>query len=181
MLFVTFSEKRRVELTVMSRICCIFAALKKERMAYNVIDIAKKMIKMADDDIANGGDNITNLKLQKLLYYQQGYHLAAFDAPLFNEDVEAWIYGPVVPVVYDYYQQFGATSLPVSQDVIILDDDEESLFYQVYDMYREFSAIGLMNKTHAERPWMSVQPHNRGTIIPQSVMKSYFKTQLCEY
>ena len=48
-------------------------------MAYNVLDIAKKLIKMADDDIANGGDNLTNLKLQKLLYYEQGFHLAKFD------------------------------------------------------------------------------------------------------
>ena len=45
-------------------------------MAYNVLDIARKLIKMADDDIANGGDNLTNLKLQKLLYYEQGFHLS---------------------------------------------------------------------------------------------------------
>ena len=140
-------------------------------MAYNVIDIAKKLIKMADDDIANGGDNITNLKLQKLLYYQQGYHLAAFDTPLFNEDVEAWIYGPVVPVAYDYFQQYGAASLPVS---------DEALFYRVFDAFREFSAIGLMNKTHSERPWLSVTPHDRGSVIPVQTMKSFFKTQYCE-
>lgn len=96
-------------------------------MAYKAIDIAKKLIKMADDDIANGGDNITNLKLQKLLYYQQGYHLAAFDTPLFDESVEAWIYGPVVPVVYDYFQPYGATSLPVCDDVVVLGDKEESI------------------------------------------------------
>ena len=149
-------------------------------MAYNVIDIAKKLIKMADDDIANGGDNITNLKLQKLLYYQQGYHLAAFDTPLFNEDVEAWIYGPVVPVAYDYYQQYGATSLPVCDEVVVLEEKEEALFYRVFDAFREFSAIGLMNKTHSERPWLSVTPHDRGSVIPVQTMKSFFKTQYCE-
>ena len=149
-------------------------------MAYNVIDIAKKLIKMADDDIANGGDNITNLKLQKLLYYQQGYHLAVFDTPLFNEAVEAWIYGPVVPVAYDYFQQFGATSLPVNDDVIVLEDREESLFYRVFDAFRDFSAIGLMNKTHTEQPWLSVKPHDRGSVIPVETMKSYFKTKYCE-
>ena len=149
-------------------------------MAYNVIDIAKKIIKMADDDIANGGDNITNLKLQKLLYYQQGYHLAQFDKPLFDENVEAWMYGPVVPVAYDYFQQYGAQSLPVEKDVIILPDEEESLFYQVYDAYREFSAIGLMNMTHREKPWTEAVPHNRGTVISQDAMKSYFKTQLVD-
>lgn len=149
-------------------------------MVYDVLDIAKKLIKMADDDIANGGENITNLKLQKLLYYQQGYHLAAFNTPLFDADVEAWIYGPVVPIVYDYYQQYGATTLPVEPDVVTLEDKEESLFYQVFDAYREFSAIGLMNKTHAEAPWMSVHPHNRGSVIPLNTMKSFFKTRLCE-
>jgi len=149
-------------------------------MAYNVIDIAKKIIKMADDDIANGGDNITNLKLQKLLYYQQGYHLAQFDKPLFDENVEAWMYGPVVPVAYDYFQQYGAQSLPVEKDVIILPDEEESLFYQVYDAYREFSAIGLMNMTHREKPWTEAVPHNRGTVISLDAMKSYFKTQLVD-
>ena len=149
-------------------------------MAYNVLDIAKKLIKMADDDIANGGDNLTNLKLQKLLYYQQGFHLAKFDSPLFNEDVEAWMYGPVVPVAYDYYQQFGATSLPVEKDVIVLPDAEESFFYEVYDAFREFSAIGLMNMTHREKPWTSVEPHNRGTVIPQELMKAYFKTQIVD-
>ncbi len=149
-------------------------------MAYNVIDIVKKIIKMADDDIANGGDNITNLKLQKLLYYQQGYHLAQFDKPLFDENVEAWMYGPVVPVAYDYFQQYGAQSLPVEKDVIILPDEEESLFYQVYDAYREFSAIGLMNMTHREKPWTEAVPHNRGTVISLDAMKSYFKTQLVD-
>ena len=149
-------------------------------MAYNVLDIAKKLIKMADDDIANGGDNLTNLKLQKLLYYEQGYHLAAFNAPLFDEAVEAWMYGPVVPVAYDYYQQYGATSLPVVDNVIVLTDEEEALFYQVYDAYREFSAIGLMNKTHQERPWMMVQPKNRGSVISHESMKAFFKTQLVD-
>lgn len=149
-------------------------------MAYNVLDIAKKIIKMADDDIANGGDNITNLKLQKLLYYQQGFHLAKFDKPLFNEDVEAWMYGPVVPVAYDYYQQFGATSLPVEKDVVVLPDEEESLFYQVFDAYREFSAIGLMNMTHREKPWIIAEPHNRGTVISKDSMKSFFKTQIVD-
>ncbi len=149
-------------------------------MAYKVLDIAKKLIKMADDDIANGGDNLTNLKLQKLLYYQQGFHLAKFDTPLFDEDIEAWMYGPVVPVVYDYYQEYGAKSLPVEKEVIALSDAEESFFYEVYDAFREFSAIGLMNMTHRETPWTSVEPHNRGTIISQESMKSYFKTQLLD-
>ena len=45
-------------------------------------------------------DPVTNLKLQKLLYYAQGWYLAFFDEPLFDERIEAWLHGPVVPPIY---------------------------------------------------------------------------------
>lgn len=149
-------------------------------MAYKVLDIAKKLIKMADWDTANGGEGMTNLRLQKLLYYEQGYHLAVFDTPLFNEVVEAWMYGPVVPVAYDFYQQYGSQVLPVEDKVICMSDDEEELFAQVFEAYREFSAIGLMNKTHQELPWASKEERGRGVEISQNSMKVFFKTQLID-
>lgn len=147
-------------------------------MAYKAIEIAQKLIAKAQADEPNGGERLTNLKLQKLLYYQQGYHLAAFGTSLFEEDVEAWMYGPVVPVVYDAYSPYGSAALPEVGDTITLSEDEELLFNQVYDAYREFSAIGLMNLTHTEAPWMNAIPHDRGTVISQSAMTAYFKTQL---
>ena len=146
-------------------------------MSYNVLDIAKKLIKMADWDSANGGENLTNLKLQKLLYYEQGYHLAAFDTPLFDAKVEAWMYGPVVPEAYDYYQHFGANPLPLEEPVITLTDEEEELFAMVYDAYRDFSAIGLLNKTHNEYPWASMKQYGRVEEISLGSMKAFFKTQ----
>ena len=147
-------------------------------MTYKALDIAKKLIFKAQNDEPNGGERLTNLKLQKLLYYQQGYHLAAFGTPLFSENIEAWMYGPVVPEVYDIFSGFGSSTLPDVDSDIQLSDQEEILFNQVYDAYREFSAIGLMNRTHAEKPWIEATPHDRGTIIPQQSMSSYFKTQL---
>ena len=147
-------------------------------MAYNVLDIANKLIFKAQNDEPNGGERLTNLKLQKLLYYQQGFHLAFFGTPLFAEDVEAWMYGPVVPVVYDEYSAYGSSALPEVKESVSLPDDEEELFNEVYDAYREFSAIGLMNRTHSERPWLDAVPHDRGTIISQKSMESYFKTQI---
>ena len=56
-------------------------------MTYKALDIAKKLIFKAQNDEPNGGERLTNLKLQKLLYYQQGYHLAAFGTPLFSENI----------------------------------------------------------------------------------------------
>ncbi|MBD9056766.1 Panacea domain-containing protein [Segatella copri] len=147
-------------------------------MAYKALDIAKKLIFKAQNDEPNGGERLTNLKLQKLLYYQQGFHLAFFGTPLFAEDVEAWMYGPVVPAVYDEYSAYGSSALPEVKEPVSLSENEEELFNEVYDAYREFSAIGLMNRTHSERPWLDAVPHDRGTVISQESMMSYFKTQI---
>lgn len=147
-------------------------------MAYKALDIAKKLIFKAQNDEPNGGERLTNLKLQKLLYYQQGFHLAFFGTPLFAEDVEAWMYGPVVPAVYDEYSAYGSSALPEVKEPVPLSENEEELFNEVYDAYREFSAIGLMNRTHSERPWLDAVPHDRGTVISQESMMSYFKTQI---
>ena len=147
-------------------------------MAYKALDIAKKLIFKAQNDEPNGGERLTNLKLQKLLYYQQGFHLAFFGTPLFAEDVEAWMYGPVVPAVYDEYSAYGSSALPEVKEPVSLSENEEELFNEVYDAYREFSAIGLMNRIHSERPWLDAVPHDRGTVISQESMMSYFKTQI---
>ena len=147
-------------------------------MAYKALDIAKKLIYKAQEDEANGGDRLTNLKLQKLLYYQQGYHLAVFGTPLFDEPIESWMYGPVVPRVYDVYSGCGSSPLPIVEVPIQLAEEEEVLFNEVYDAYRELSAIGLMNRTHSEKPWQEAQPHVRGTIISTDSLKAYFKTQI---
>lgn len=147
-------------------------------MAYKALDIAKKLIFKAQNDEPNGGERLTNLKLQKLLYYQQGFHLAFFGTPLFAENVEAWMYGPVVPAVYDEYSAYGSSALPEVKVPVSLSEDEEELFNEVYDAYREFSAIGLMNRTHFERPWLDAVPHDRGTVITQESMMAYFKTQI---
>lgn len=147
-------------------------------MAYKALDIAKKLIFKAQNDEPNGGERLTNLKLQKLLYYQQGFHLAFFGTPLFGDTVEAWMYGPVVPSVYNEYSSYGSSTLPEVDSVIALTDEEEELFNEVYDSYRDFSAIGLMNRTHKEKPWASVSPHDRGTVIPQESMKDFFLTQI---
>lgn len=51
------------------------------------------------------GEPLTNLKLQKLLYYAKGWYLALYDKPLFNDKIEAWVHGPVVPSIYHAFKQ----------------------------------------------------------------------------
>jgi uncharacterized phage-associated protein len=53
------------------------------------------------------GDLISHMKLQELLYYAQGLHLALNGRPLFDDTIEAWTHGPVVPTVYREFKRFG--------------------------------------------------------------------------
>jgi uncharacterized phage-associated protein len=139
------------------------------------LDIAHKILKKAGS--ADEGELITNLKLQKMLYYMQGFHLACFDTPLFDEEIEAWQYGPVVPSVYDHFKEHKSRGIEYDGETIDLSDREESLFNEVYRVYGKFSAIGLMNMTHEEMPWKTT-PTGVGNVIPHEKMKEFFKKRL---
>lgn len=143
-------------------------------MAYNVLDIANKLLDKAT--YVAGGDLMSNMRLQKMLYYEQGYHLAVFGTPLFDDEIEAWMYGPVVPCVYDHYKEYGAGGItPDETDIITLTYDEECLFNEVFDAYVDFSTYGLMQKTHEESPWRSTES---GKIIGKDKLTAFFKTKI---
>lgn len=146
-------------------------------MAYNAIDIAKKIVCRTD---VKHGDTISNLKLQKLLYYMQGFHLALFDAPFFNEQMEAWTYGPVVPAVFQAFKRYKQRSINPTNysDELILTDDEQRMFDKVYADYSRFSAVALMKMTHNEDPWKC---HDIGDVITNDELRTFFLTQIdCE-
>jgi uncharacterized phage-associated protein len=76
---------------------------------------------------------MSNLKLQKLMYYAQGFSLVLFNKPLFPERIEAWIHGPVIPAVYHKYKGYGAiTALARQADAHqALADGEDGAAVQV--------------------------------------------------
>lgn len=142
-------------------------------MAYDVKEIAKKIIAKTD---VEHGDTISNLKLQKMLYYMQGFHLAFFDIPLFDDDIFAWQYGPVVPSVYKEYKRYDAKAISLPEgNIIRLTDDEETVFDNVYAEYGQFSAVALMNMSHAEIPWRTTEISQ---VINKEKIREYFKTQI---
>lgn len=154
----------------------IFVRKMQDNMAYKVLDIANKLLAKAAD--VCGGDLMSNMKLQKMLYYEQGYHLAVFSTPLFNENIEAWMYGPVVPCVYEHFKQYGSGGIaPEEGDTISLTEDEEDLFNEVFDAYVDFSAYGLMRKTHEETPWRETTT-GPGNAISKDIMTDFFKTKV---
>ena len=110
---------------------------------------------------------MSNLKLQKMLYYEQGFHLAYFDTPLFEDEIEAWMYGPVIPAVYEHFRSSGRQGIdPGEREVITLEDEEEKLFENVFQIYAAYSA-----------PWKKT-PTGLGSVIDKKIMKSFFKRRL---
>ena len=140
---------------------------------YDVEDIAewflnKNRIQMNFED----SEYITNLKLQKLLYYAQGYILAKKDTPLFSDDFVAWEHGPVIRKVYDKYKINGASGIKYDEDFTVqIDDEINEILEEVYNKYGQYTAWKLRNMTHAETPWKTTA---RNEIISKDKIKEFF-------
>lgn len=124
------------------------------------------------------GDTISNLKLQKLVYYAQGYHLAIFDKPLFNEQIEAWMHGPVVPELYQKFKAYGQGAIASVESIDLVHFNEETISFldEIYSIFNQYSAWTLRNMTHEESPWKEHEAD--AGIISLVSMRTYFKTQL---
>lgn len=145
-------------------------------MAYKALEIAKKILAKGTEN----EDLISNMKLQKLLYYMQGFYLAYFDKPMFEENIEAWMYGPVVQNVYEAYKANGNKGIEdIDVDKVITLDTpkEEKLFNEVFRIYSKYSATGLMEMTHNETPWKTTGT-GVGNVISLEIMKQYFKKRI---
>ena len=142
---------------------------------YRAIDIAKWFIAWADDE-----DAVTNMKLQKLLYYAQGHHLRAAGEPLFNDKIQAWSHGPVVPVVYYELRDAGSKPLKLDDEDPFkwddIDEDTSRFLAQVWNTYGGFTAARLRNMTHEEDPWVDAWGDGdlSGALITKEAIQRYF-------
>lgn len=141
-------------------------------VSVKAIHAAKYLLSKVDPE---AGDTISNLKLQKLLYYAQGLFLAKHGRPLFNEPVEAWTHGPVVPAVYHFFKNFGDQGLPRPHGIPALLKQERDFLDHIYRIYGQYSGWKLRNFTHDEPPWRNTPD---GGTISHAALASYFKTQL---
>lgn len=150
-------------------------------MAYSVQDIANWiLLRNKCEEAMEGGDFISNLKLQKLLYYAQGSYLALKDEPLFNEEIEAWTYGPVVPEVYHKFKGYGSNGIDtseISMELNQIDDEAKKILEEVYDVFGQYSASKLVKMTHEEAPWKNTQ---KNCVIDKDLIKKYFKENYLE-
>ncbi len=114
------------------------------------------------NDLTSIGEAVTNLRLQKLLYYAQAWHLVYSDgAPLFESRIEAWIHGPVVVEEYHRFKEHCSGPIP-EQAPLELDSRTREFVDQVLCTYGVKTAYDLEILTHREKPWIEA----RGILAP---------------
>lgn len=123
--------------------------------------------------------SINNLKLQKLLYYSQAWHLALNDTPLFSDRIEAWVHGPVVPSVFREYKAFRWSPIIPPAGACELDDQAAKHIDEVLSAYEGFSSWDLARLTHSESPWKAARAELAPDVpssrpISHDSMKRYY-------
>lgn len=125
------------------------------------------------------GDPITNLKLQKLVYYAQAWYAALNDEALFCDRIEAWVHGPVCPEVYQRFREYRWNPIDADVGAPDLPADVCEHLGEVTEVYGSMTAIELERLTHQEDPWVQTRgdlpadaPSQRE--IPVPVMADYY-------
>ena len=139
---------------------------------YNAVDIAKYIIYYCKEQ----GYFITNLKLQKILYFIQAEFLVSKNACWFHEEIEAWDFGPVVPEVYREYKSFGNSNLFLDdEDLPYISSEDKELINGMIDICSKYSASELVSLTHNQAPWKKAYKKYFNNIISKQSIKDYFE------
>lgn len=155
------------------------------KVSYNLV--ADYFLALANET----GELITNLKLQKLVYYAQAWYLAIYDEVLFDEDFQAWVHGPVLPELWQEYRDY-------KWNPIIREDlDENSLdkikeqmgveisgfMAELTDAYFGCGAYELEKMTHLEDPWKNARGNLSSdmpctSVIDKEDIKLYYRSKV---
>ena len=111
---------------------------------------------------------ITNLKLQKLLYYTQAWNLVLREEPLFHEEFEAWIHGPVVPSIFRRFKAYRWN--PILEEVSSADGEALVHVAKVLKVYGNATANQLERLTHSESPWIDARGDTPPTAPSNAVI-----------
>lgn len=146
----------------------------EEKNDYTANDIAAWFIdrsnKVKIDEKAVEG--ITNLKLQKIVFFAQAASLALNNVTLFNDRIEAWQYGPVIPNIYDKYKNCKNNVIPkpIGKPKNI-DHKTEELLETIWEFFGGYSAFQLVKITHRQQPWIEAYNDGQGAHSEMSTEK----------
>ena len=144
---------------------------------FTALDIANFFVQLSN---ALPETDITNLKLNKLCYYAQGWSLARLGYPLFDEEIQAWEYGPVIPSIYHTFKVCGKAPIEAPSadfDESVLSSDELTLLTDVFISYGKYAPSALVQMTHMPgSPWSNVYEERENNPIGISLLKEYFSS-----
>ena len=144
-----------------------------ERAMPSASEVAKYFLLLSEEE-----DLVSNLKLQKLLYYAQGFHLAMYRTPLFPEAVRAWTMGPCVPEVWKEYEDYGLRALPVtSVNLDAFTAQQAGVIKEVHTVYGQYAQWQLRNLVVEDGLWSNT-PH--GEVISHKKLADYFVGHLSD-
>ncbi|MDI9364582.1 MAG: DUF4065 domain-containing protein [Flavobacterium sp.] len=152
-------------------------------MTYTASTIALKFVKLGIEYELP----VTQMKLQKMLYFAQGIHLVLNDRkPLFEESFQAWKYGPVIPQIYHQYKFYGSQPILDTELLIIFNNNEaiienldtaaKKTIEFTWENTKDIDAIRLSNWTHnSGSPWSKhYVPGATDLVIPNEEIADYF-------
>jgi uncharacterized phage-associated protein len=155
-------------------------------MPYPASLIAYAFVKKGIDE----GTPVTQMKLQKMVYFAHGVHLAVYGKPLVEEHFQAWKFGPVVREIYNTYKFYGSEPISDTNWLFFTSDYDSKLnnldtqakdtIELTWNTLKSLNAAQLSNWTHkAGSPWNKVFIDGVKDIdIPNEDIKEYFKQYL---
>ena len=137
---------------------------------------------------------ITNLKLQKILYFIQANFLVEEGKACFCDEIEAWDFGPVIPSVYREFKCFGSLDIPSIKEYYEFDNTvfeiikkqyecifnkrEKELIDEILVQCSNILTSSLVSITHNQTPWIEAYSQGKNKIMSTESIKKYFEEQL---
>lgn len=152
-------------------------------MTYSTKKIAKFFIEKANSQKIETSDGlivewITNLKLQKIIYFAHAYFLVKTSSPLVDEIFQAWNLWPVLKSLYMELKGFGDNSISsdaIQEDIKDISTDDVSILDNVWTDMGKFSAFELVRMSHDHWPWVDFYKAWVSDIeIPNDIIKEQF-------
>lgn len=142
---------------------------------YNALDVAEYIILYEEEN----GHLINNLKLQKILYFLQAEFIVAYNKTLFDEDIIAWDFGPVVKSVYFNYNVFGSASIFLNKSKrrrAYIKLEHRQTINAILEQARQYSSTQLVQICHNQTPWKNGYCRWNKVISPYE-LRDFFKEE----
>lgn len=146
---------------------------------YTALSVARYIIDYCNEI----GRGISNLKLQKILYFVQAQFLVSIsnNTPCFSDPIEAWDFGPLVPSVYHHYKVYGSAIIPSDKNDPLLpiyqriSESDKKLINYMIDQIADYSASTLMQVIHNQDPWGNAYVQGQNNTIANEDIRRFFK------